>query len=155
MRRLVPTILCTLALVGLGGESVAAADPASVGEFTLAYSRSGGIAGSTQTLAVRPGRRATATIGGAPSERTRVDFRLGARRVRALQQSLARADIGSIPPPGPSGCADCFLYDLRYDGRRVELEEVDVPPRLSAVFAQLDAIIDAHAASPNALAERG
>jgi hypothetical protein len=147
MRRLVPTIFCALALLGLGGEAVAAtaADTAPVGEFRLAYKRSGGIAGSTQTLAVRPGRRATATTDTGPTERTRVEFRLSPRRVRALQQVLAKADIGSIPPPGPSGCADCFLYDLRYDGHHIEMEEVDVPPRLAPVFAQLDAIIAAHA----------
>jgi hypothetical protein len=149
MRRLVPTILCALALLGLGATAVAAADPSPVGEFKLAYKRSGGVAGGGQTLAVRPGRRATATTDTGPTERTRVEFRLPVRRVRALQQSLARADIGSIPPPGPSGCADCFLYDLRYDGHRVQLEEVDVPPRLAAVFAQLDAIIAAHATTPS------
>jgi hypothetical protein len=149
--RLVPlTFLCALALVGLGGGAAAAAEPSSVGEFKLAYKRTGGVAGSTQTLAVRPGRKATATAGAIPSERTRAEFRLTARRIRSLQGALARADIGSIPPPGPSGCADCFLYDLRYEGHHVELEEVDVPERLRPVFDQLDAIIAAHTVTPSA-----
>ena len=80
----------------------------------------------------------------------RTEFPLAVRRVRSLQRSLARADLDSIPPPGPGGCADCYAYNLRYQGHHIELEEVDVPPRLRAVFDQIDAIIAAHIAQPTA-----
>jgi hypothetical protein len=150
MRFAVATALCALALIGCGGASSASAAPAAVEDFTLAYQRTGGIASSTQTLAVRPGRRATATTGGTAEGRKRSEFPLSVSRVRSLQRALTRARLDSIPPPGPSGCADCYAYDLRYDGHRIELEEVDVPPRLRVVFDQIDAIIAAGIATPTA-----
>ena len=143
MRTFAATIIAALALA-LGGATTASAEPVSVHDFTLAYKRSGGIAASTRTLAVRPGRLATVTTRGAPGSGHRSEFRLAVENVRSLQRSLAAAHLGSIPGPGPGGCSDCFLYDLRYQGHHVALEEIDVPARLSKVFAQIDAIIDAH-----------
>ena len=155
MRLLVSTTLCALALLGYGGETVASGAPTTVQDFRLAYKRTGGVAASTQTLAIRPGRRATVTTSGTPTGGTRTEFRLAVGRVRLLQRSLSRADLGSIPPAGPSGCADCYAYDLRYDGHHLELEEVDVPPRLRTVFDEIDAIIAAHATPPGARAGHG
>jgi hypothetical protein len=150
MRLVLASISCALALVAGGSAAAMAADSTSVEDFTLAYKRTGGVAASTQTLAVRPRRLATATGSGTSAGRKRSEFPLTVRRVRSLQRSLSRADLGSIPPPGPSGCADCYAYDLRYEGHHVELEEVDVPPRLRAVFDALDAIIATHLAAPTA-----
>ena len=150
MRLVLAAVSCALALLGGGGAAVAAADSTSVEDFTLAYKRTGGIASSTQTLAVRSGRLATATGSGTSAGRKRSEFPLTVRRVRSLQRSLSRADLDSIPPAGPGGCADCYAYDLRYEGHHVELEEVDVPPRLRAVFDQIDAIIATHLAAPTA-----
>jgi len=154
MRFLVAPILCALALVGCG-TTAASAEPTSVHDFTLAYKRTGGVASSTQTLAVRPGRLATATTSGTSEGPKRTEFPLAVRRVRSLQRSLARADLDSIPAPGPGGCADCYAYDLRYQGHHIELEEVDVPPRLRAVFDQIDALIAARIASPTARGGQG
>jgi len=142
MRFLAATILCALALVGCGA-TAASAEPASVHDFTLAYKRTGGIAASTQTLAVRPGRFATATTSGTSAGRNRSEFRLAIGTVRSLQRRLSQARLDSIPPPGPGGCADCFAYDLRYEGHHIELEEVDVHARLRKVFDEIDAIIAA------------
>jgi hypothetical protein len=150
MRLVLTTVFSALALLGIGGAAVAAADSTSAEDFKLAYKRTGGIASSTQTLAVRPGRSATATGSGTSAGPKRSEFPLTVRRVRSLQRSLSRADLGSIPPAGPGGCADCYVYDLKYDGHHLELEEVDVPPRLRAVFDALDAIIAAHLAAPTA-----
>jgi hypothetical protein len=155
MRSAVTIALCALALIGCGGATAASAEPAAVNDFTLAYQRTGGIASSTQTLAVRPGRLATATTSGSSEGRKRTEFPLPARRVRSLQRNLARADLDSIPAPGPGGCADCYVYDLRYQGHHIALEEVDVPPRLRAVFDQIDAIIAARIAAPTARGGQG
>ena len=150
MRLVLATVFSGLALLGGGAAAAAAADSTAVEDFTLAYKRTGGIASSTQTLAVRPGRAATATGSGTSAGRKRSEFPLTVRRVHSLQRILSRAALDSIPPAGPGGCADCYAYDLRYEGHHVELEEVDVPPRLRAVFDQLDAIIAAHLAAPTA-----
>ena len=143
MRSFAATILAALALLACGA-SMASAELPPVDDFTLAYQRSGGIAASTQTLAVRAGRHATVTTKGAPGSGHRSEFRLAVGTVRSLQRALSQARLGSIPGPGPGGCADCFLYDLRYRGHHVALEEIDVPPRLRRVFDQLDSIIAAH-----------
>ncbi len=143
MRFLVVPIICTLTLVG-GGTTAASAEPASVHDFTLAYKRTGGIAASTQTLAVRKGRFATVTTSGSSAGSHRSQFRLAIPKVRSLRKALSQAGLGSIPPPGPGGCADCYAYNLRYEGRHLELEEVDVPARLRKVFDEIDAIIAAH-----------
>jgi len=155
MRLAVVTVISALALIGCGGASAASAEPTSVHDFTLAYKRTGGVAASTQTLAVRAGRVATATTRGTSEGRTRTEFPIAVSSVRALQRSLDRADLDSIPPPGPGGCADCFVYDLRYQGHHIALEEVDVPPRLRAVFDRIDAIIAAHIAAPTARGGQG
>jgi hypothetical protein len=143
MRFVVVPILCALALVGCGA-TAASAEPASVHDFTLAYKRSGGIAASTQTLAVRTGRFATVTTSGTSAGRHRSHFRLAIASVRSLQKGLSQARLDTIPPPGPGGCADCYAYNLRYEGHHIELEEVDVPARLRKVFDEIDAIIAAH-----------
>jgi hypothetical protein len=142
MRSLVATILSALALLACGG-SAAAAELPPVHDFTLAYKRTGGIAASTQTLAVRAGRLAIVTTEGAPGSGHRAEFRLAIPSVRSLQRGLSQAHLGSIAD-GPGGCADCFLYDLRYRGHHVALEEVDIPPRLRRVFDEIDSIIAAH-----------
>jgi len=154
MRFLVASILC-LAAFGAGAAEAAPAESASVHDFRLAYKRTGGIASSTQTLAVRPGRLATATTSGTSEGPKRTEFPLAVRSVRSLQRGLARADLDSIPAPGPGGCADCYAYDLRYQGHHIALEEVDVPPRLRAVFDQIDALIAARIAAPTARGGQG
>jgi hypothetical protein len=143
MRSFAATILSALALLACGA-CAASADLPPVHDFTLAYKRTGGIAASTQTLAVRPGRLATATTAGAPGSGHRAEFRLAIPSVRSLQRGLSRAHLGSIPGAGPGGCADCFAYDLRYRGHHVALEEIDVPPRLRTVFDEIDSIIATH-----------
>lgn len=142
MRFLAATVLC-LAAFGAGAAEAAPAESAAVHDFKLAYHRTGGVASSTQTLAVRPGRLATATTSGTSAGRHRTEFRLAVRSVLSLQKGLSQARLDSIPPPGPGGCADCYAYDLRYQGHHIELEEIDVPPRLRKVFDEIDSIIAA------------
>ncbi|MBS1893755.1 MAG: hypothetical protein JST59_20840 [Actinobacteria bacterium] len=143
MRTFAATMISALALA-LGGATAASADLPPVHDFTLAYKRTGGVAASTQTLAVRAGRRATVATGGTSAGRHRTEFRLAVSDVRSLQKGLSQARLDTIPAPGPGGCADCFLYDLRYQGHHIALEEVDVPARLRMVFDEIDAIIAAH-----------
>jgi hypothetical protein len=152
VRSFVVSIFCLVALAAGVGEAAAAPLP-PVHDFALSYERGGGLAPSTQSLRVRPGGRAVAESSGGRAGERRVSFHLGARRIRSLQQGLRRAHLGSIPP-GKGGCADCFLYSITYGGMTVVLEEVDVPPRLAAVFGQIEAIISSHTIPPNARAGR-
>jgi hypothetical protein len=152
MRALVASVLCLVALAAGVGEASAAPLP-PVHDFALTYERSGGFAPSIQSLRVTPGRLATARSDGTRAGEQRASFRLGARRIRSLQRDLRAAHLGSIPK-GQGGCADCFLYSIAYEGARLELEEVDVPPRLARVFGEIEAVITAHTVPPNARVDR-
>ncbi len=149
MRLLAATIACLLALMTAGVALAAAPAPRHQApptyDFILLYSRSGGFAPSTRGLTVAPGKFATAEVSQPGSDsRRHVDFRLSGRRIRSLERGLRRAHFASLESPGPSGCADCFEYSFFYRDHTLELDESQMPPRLSAVVAQLEAIISAH-----------
>ena len=76
-------------------------------------------------------------------------FRLGYRRIRALQRNLRRADPGSIEA-GKGGCADCYVYSIAYEGDSVEIEEPEAPPRLQDAIAEIETVISNHTIPPNA-----
>ena len=80
----------------------------------------------------------------------RVEFRIGKRRVLALERALRQAGFASLEDPGPSGCADCFEYEIRYRGHSLEVDESEMPPALEPVIGELEAIVTAHAIPPNA-----
>jgi hypothetical protein len=148
MRLLAATIACLLALMTAAAALAAAPAPERrppPEDFMLLYSRSGGFAPGTRSLTVAPAQFATAAVsqpGG--GDRRAVDFRLGVRRIRALESGLRRAHFTSRESPGPSGCADCFEYSFFYLGHTLDLDESQMPPRLGDVVAQLEAIIGAH-----------
>jgi len=146
-------VLACLAALGGGcdrGATAATAPLPPAGTFAIFYQRSGGFAPSTSTLIVRPGRHAVAATGGSRAGENRVDFRIGKRRVLALEQGLREAGFASIEDPGRSGCADCFEYEIRYRGHSLAIDESGMPSRLEPVFAELESVVTAHAIPPNA-----
>lgn len=149
MRLVFATVSCALALV-VGGVAAAATAPLPPAkDFALTYGRGGGFAPAPVSLTVSPGGRAVATTSGTRAGERQVKFQLGPRRIRSLQRSLRRADLGSIHA-GNGGCADCFIYSITYEGDFVELEEVDVPNRLEGAIAEIETVISTHTIPPNA-----
>jgi hypothetical protein len=150
MRLLVATILCGMATAACGASAAPATAPLPpTHDFALVYERSGGLAASTESLRVAPGGSAVAATSGTRAGERRVRFQLGERRIRALQRGLRRADLGSISER-QGGCADCYIYSITYEGISLELEETEVPPRLRAVFGQIETIVSTHTIPPNA-----
>jgi hypothetical protein len=147
-------VLACLAALGGGcdrGAATAAAAPLPPpGSFAIFYQRSGGFAPSTSTLVVRPGRHAVAETGGSRAGERRVEFTIAKRRVQALQRGLRRAGFAAIEDPGPSGCADCFEYEIRYGGHSLAIDQSELPSRLEPVIGELEAVVSAHAIPPNA-----
>jgi hypothetical protein len=146
MRLLAATFACTLGLA-VAAVAVAATPLPPPGSFAIVYQRSGGFAPSTSTLIVRPGRHAVAATSSGQAEERRAEFRIGKGRVLALERGLRRAGFATIEDPGESGCADCFEYDIRYRGHRLEIDESQLPARLGAVVAELESVVSAHALS--------
>ena len=149
-----PVLLACLAAL-CGGDREAADRAAAAplpppGSFAIFYQRSGGFAPSTSTLTVRPGRHAVAETSGSRAGENRVEFRIGKKRVLALERGLRRAGFASIADPGESGCADCFEYEIRYRGHSLAFDESQTPARLEAVIGELESVVTAHAIPPNA-----
>lgn len=146
-------VLACLAALGGGcerGATTAAAPLPPPGSFAIFYERSGGFAPSTSTLIVRPGRHAVAETSGSRAGELRVEFRIGKRRVLALERGLRRAGFAALEDPGASGCADCFEYEIRYRGHSLAIDESQLPSSLEPVIGELESIVTAHAIPPNA-----
>jgi len=147
-------VLACLAALGGGcdrdGATTAATPLPPAGSFAIFYERSGGFAPSTSTLIVRPGRHAVAATGDSRAGQNRVEFRIAKRRVLALERGLRQAGFDSIGDPGPSGCADCFEYEIRYRGHSLSIDESEMPSRLEPVIGELESVVTAHAIPPNA-----
>ena len=145
-------LACLAALGGCADSSAAerAAPLPPPGSFAISYERGGGFAPSTSKLVVTRGRHALAVASAPQGGERRVGFRIGKRRVLSLERGLRKADFGSIESPGPSGCADCFAYEIRYRGHSVSLDESQMPARLGKVVAELESVVTAHAIPPKA-----
>ncbi len=152
MRLAGATIACLVALAACpvaGGPAAAERLPPPY-SFTLVYEREGGFAPSPQGLVVAPGGFATADGTETRGGKRHAEFRLSDRRIRSLQRGLRRAHLRSIPKHGIRNCADCYVYDIYYEGSHVKLDQPEVPPRLLEVIEQIEAIISAHTIPPDA-----
>ena len=115
-----------------------AAAPASAGAKTLvSFTQSGGIAGINDTVSVTT--TGHVVVDGHGADRS---HRLRAATLRELRKMLseARWDRAS---PGPSSCADCFEYVVRYHGRRAKYDDSQakkVPRSIREVVAELQRI---------------
>jgi hypothetical protein len=106
--------------------------PSTAGATTLvSFSQSGGIAGRHVSLRVTT--RGTAVVTG------RQPFRLHASTLRRLRGLLADARFDRVDPKA-SRCADCFVYSVRYHGRRVSYDDSqakDVPRSVRTAVGEL------------------
>jgi hypothetical protein len=146
VRRLLAIPLVAVLLAGCSDEGDASQPrPAPSGDaFHLRYQRSGGFAGVQEDLRVAPERRATllTRIAGEPKT---THFVLSAKAVEALRAGFRRAGWRQIESPGnQAGCADCFLYQIAYQGRVVRFDSVTFPKPLAPVVRRLDAIVEHH-----------
>ena len=147
MRRLVAIPLVALLLAGCsdsGDASSTKADPPSSDGFRLRYERSGGIAGVQDDLRVAAERRATLVTTTAGKRQTS-RFTLSTRAIEALRKAFREAGWRQIHSPGTAtGCADCFIYRIAYQGRVVNFDSVSFPEQLQPVVRRLDAIVAHH-----------
>jgi hypothetical protein len=143
---LAAALTCVAMTPGCGGPAVQA--PPSVARFAISYERSGGLVSMPRSLAVVPGRHATAKArtsvrsGGLLTNR----FRIGVGQVKRLRAMLERADFQAIPAPGgePGSCADCYTYEISYRGHDVAFNDATLPTSLRPIVARLEALIAAH-----------
>jgi hypothetical protein len=109
----------------------------------VSYARSGGIASLPERLVVEADG-STALVAGVEGAQT--TFRLSPERLEQLRSGLEAADFDAVEqPPGPTMCADCFSYELIYDGATITYDEADLlPASVTSVVALLAQITSEH-----------
>ena len=111
------SLACMKTLLPLALMVALAAAPATANAKTLvSFEQSGGIAGVDVTVAVTTTGHVTGDVKGARSHRLR------AATLRHLRALLADGPLGPREP-GPSHCADCFAYVVRYHGHRASYDD--------------------------------
>jgi hypothetical protein len=114
--------------------ALAAVPAAATGKTLVSFEQSGGIAGVSVTVAVSTTGHVTGDVHGGDRS-----HRLRAATLRHLRGLLAEARWDRASP-GPSHCADCFAYVVRYHGHRASYDDSQsrqVPGSVRAVVAEL------------------
>ena len=117
--------------------ALAAAPAAATAKTLVSFEQSGGIAGVTVSVAVATTGHVTGDVNGRDRS-----HRLRAATLRHLRGLLADARWERASP-GPSQCADCFSYVVRYHGHRARYDDSQsrqVPSSVRAVVAELGRI---------------
>jgi hypothetical protein len=134
------TLACMKMLLPLAFMVALAAGPAAAtgtAKTLVSFEQSGGIAGVSVTVVVSTTGQVTGDVNS--SGRT---HRLRAVTLRHLRRLLADARWDRASP-GPSHCADCFTYVVRYHGHRARYDDSQsrqVPASVRAVVAELTRI---------------
>lgn len=143
-------ILClaAVALFAAGcGSSAEPGDsdgPVQTDGSLVTYSRTGGVAGLDERLRINPDGTATLAYG-EPVDTER-EFELTSAERERITSLLEEADFDSMPAnPGPTGCADCFVYTVEYGGESVTYDDVAEPSAsIAALVAALGELTDSH-----------
>ncbi len=132
------SLACMKTLLSLALMLALAAVPAAATAKTLvSFEQSGGIAGVSVSVAVSTTAHVTGDVKGGDRS-----HRLRAATLRHLRRLLAGARWDRANP-GPSHCADCFAYVVRYQGHRASYDDSQsrqVPGSVRAVVAELGRI---------------
>jgi hypothetical protein len=117
-------------------------DPGVLVDFT----RSGGFAGITQQLIVYTDGRATLTTGQGATDTETVETVLPPDEFEELRRTLpqiaeALDDAFDAPPDDGAMCADCFQYDLIYDGAGYHFSDVARMRKVTELLQILDEAI--------------
>ncbi len=106
----------------------------------VTYVKSGGIAGIYEKVVVDESGKATVSQG-LPSTAKVKSFSLSDAELSALRRSLDAAELASQKNASPQGCADCFVYDITYNGTHFRGDEATLPAQVKLAVTQLNALI--------------
>ncbi|MFG2039304.1 hypothetical protein [Dactylosporangium sp. NPDC048998] len=99
----------------------------------IAFSRTGGLAGVSDSLIVGPD--GSYTIQTRQGTRT---GKLSADELSALKAALASTDFNKMPTVNDNGAvADGYTYTITYSGRQITAKDGAIPPALQPVISAL------------------
>ncbi len=132
-------LVLTLGVTACSDETTPAQGDPGTPRTLLTYQRSGGFAGLAQRLEVLSD--GTATIEGTGGKSS--EFEVSDERVRQLTDTLEDIDWArAADEPENTVCADCFIYDIAYEGRRVSTTAIGNSGReLRELLPLINAII--------------
>ncbi len=110
----------------------------------LTYRRSGGFAPIDETLRIHRTGAATLTEGRTAGAIRVKRIELGPAQRRRLAATLKRVHFDELDGRSPSGCTDCFVYELATPANALRFDQAAIPRALRPVIARLDAIVAAH-----------
>ena len=103
----------------------------------VSYARAGGVAAMPESLVVEADGSATVEAGVDPA---RESFELEADELERLRAELEAADFDRVPTE-PSGCNDCYEYEIVFDGETTSYDQSQsVPDSVAVVVAHLSEI---------------
>lgn len=107
---------------------------------TVQYSKSGGIAGISESMKIGSDGRGTIE---------KRSFRLTKTEGSKLATAIRKADLAHAKSPKATGCCDLLYYSIRYRGHEVQWDDAsrDVPSRVSDLYSMLARIYRRYAPS--------
>jgi hypothetical protein len=135
VRRLSVLVLALCASFACAGEAAAARL-----KGPLAFDRSGGIAGLTESLRLKPSGRARVD-----TRRTEPHaFRLTARERRRVEAAVAGAHPARVKVPKHAYIPDAFVYRIAYGGRKIEFDGASMPRAVRNLVGVLERLVASH-----------
>jgi hypothetical protein len=131
-----------IALPGCGGGD-STSTTADTGGTLVTYIRTGGFASMPIRMEIQADGSAAVVAGVDPA---REAFEIDADELGRLRSELDDADLGSYETPAePTGCADCYEYQIAYNGTTIAYDESEkVPEEITTAVAHLSDLADAH-----------
>jgi hypothetical protein len=112
------------------------------GAALVVYSRTGGVAGISELLAVTDDGSATLELGHG-SETTSTGFDLTSAELSRLRGAVQTAHLEPGPAP-PSGCNDCFHYEITVGAKTTGFDQTQVPEQAEELVAMLGQLVEDH-----------
>lgn len=118
---------------GSEAEETAVVPTAARTSSVVRFHLTGGFAGYDTRLTVRSDRRVTVTDRGEGTKRHTITK----ATLKRLRATLDAAHFEDAVPETQSGCADCFIYAIVYQGRTAAFDESQTPKRMARAVAEL------------------
>jgi hypothetical protein len=138
-------VLGAAALAGCGDDSGTTTPTAPPEGEAVSYSRSGGIAGTPQSIEIEPDGTATVKVGFGETEQTE-EFDVPVAELEGIVAGIEAVGMEELDQGIDEGCADCFLYELEFAGETASADSVTITDAYADATAPLQKLIDEHSA---------